>query len=366
MVSPHPNTSAGVLDAHYTPATVAKLLVRASRELCPKLVADLAVGNGDLLFEAERIWPHANFVATDIDLQAVRRLTRLRPHWTIGRCDLRSARSRASCRALRALSDSACLMLLNPPFSCRGGTRYTVATSAGTLHASTAMSFLLLAARYVGEGGHIASVLPANCLHSQKDARAWDYLKETYSLQILQDCAMGTFPRSTASTVLVLLSPRTTDATTRPDPPRVVHSESRLHVRVIRGTCPIHRPQPRNNNVTLVHYTDIRDGTVHINGRRGFGAYRTVAGPAILIPRVGRLTVGKVALLDLGLDVMLSDCVIALRPNHPRHIDVLRYRLANNVAHLRGYYVGTGAPFITLDRLKRALANLAVQVDESP
>ena len=129
-------------------------------DLRPALIADLAAGNGDLLIEAERVWPKATFVATDIDRRAIRRLARLRPSWTVGRCDLRNARSRGSCQALNQLLQSACLMALNPPFSCPGGTRFRVQTPDGPLHASTAMSFLLLAASYVGAGGHMISVLP--------------------------------------------------------------------------------------------------------------------------------------------------------------------------------------------------------------
>ena len=63
-----------ILDTHYTPSAVAKALVRAMRDLRPALVADLAAGNGDLLLEAERVWPNATFVATDIDRRAVRPL----------------------------------------------------------------------------------------------------------------------------------------------------------------------------------------------------------------------------------------------------------------------------------------------------
>ena len=78
------------MDIHYTPSALATSLVQATSEVRPKLVADLAAGNGNLLLAAEQVWPNARFVATDIDPRAVRRLGRLRPSWTVGRCDLRS------------------------------------------------------------------------------------------------------------------------------------------------------------------------------------------------------------------------------------------------------------------------------------
>ena len=335
------------------------------RALRPALIADLAAGNGDLLLQAERVWPTAAFVATDIDRRAIRRLSRLRPSWTVGRCDLRSSRSRASCRALDSLHHSTCLMLLNPPFSCRGGTRFLVQTSNGPLHASTAMSFLLHAAAYVAPGGHIVSILPLGCLHNAKDVQAWTYLESGYNATVLQTYPKGTFPNSTASTALVRLSPRTDDITPNHRSDLCTTRGLLLRVRVIRGTCPLHRPKHEHDKPALVHYTDLRSGVVAMNGRRGFGSFRCVDGPAILLPRVGRLTSGKIARLDSSHPVMLSDCVIALKPESPDHARTLCDRLLANLEHLRAHYIGTGAPFITIRRLKAALHAIGVEAHES-
>ena len=155
--------------------------------------------------------------------------------------------------------------------------------------------------------------------------------------------------------------------TTKPVPTNSLFpSPSTLSVTLVRGNCPIHRPHQQTDKPPLVHYTDIRDGAVHLNGRRGFGHYRCITGPAIFLPRVGRITVDKIALLDKSRSVMLSDCVIAIKPKHPAQISPLRQKLVSNFAHLRRGYVGTGAPFITLDRLKRFLAHLGVLVDDCP
>ena len=351
------------MDTHYTPSAIATSLVEAANDLRPKIIADLAAGNGDLLLAAERAWPTATFIATDIDRRAIRHLARLRPYWTVGRCDLRSQRSRRSSKALKN-TNSVCLMLLNPPFSCRGGTRFFVHTPTGPLHVSTAMSFLLLAAEYVADDGHIVSILPLGSLHSQKDAQAWEFLKSKYSIQTLRSCDTGIFPGSAASTALIRFSPHLGSTMTNFSPPiRIPHSP-RLPVHVIRGSCPVHRLQKEKASPVLVHYTDIRNGTVELNGRRGFGGHRCVKGPAILIPRVGRITADKIALLENEISVMLSDCVIALKPRYPRHVEPLRDKLISNFAQFRNHYVGTGAPFITLRRLKSLLASLGVEIDD--
>ena len=354
------------MDVHYTPAFIAKALVRATPELQPELVADLAAGNGDLLLHAEEAWPSARFVATDIDRRAVSRLARLRPSWSIGRCDLRNARSRASCRVLRDIEHATSLMLLNPPFSCRGGRRFVVQTSAGTVQAGTAMSFLLLATRYVAKTGHVVSVLPQGCLYNSKDAQAWSHLRSRFDVDVVDSYSKGSFPGSAANTAVVHLSPRTRQMR-HTSSSRSVRREqdSAIHVVVVRGNCPVHRPGHESLELPLVHYTDIRNGSVVLNGRRGFGAFRCVDGPAVLIPRVGRLTSGKIALLKSSDSVMLSDCVIALRPVSLEHARSLCTRLVENLDQLRNHYVGTGAPFVTLARLNAALRALGVHVDES-
>ena len=354
------------LDAHYTPSAIAEALLSPMRDLRPSLIADLAAGNGDLLLAAERVWPNATFVATDIDKRAIRRLSQLRSSWTVGRCDLRSSRSRASCRALDSLLHSACLMLLNPPFSCRGGTHFLVQTPNGPLRASTAMSFLLHAAAYVAPGGHIVSILPLGCLHNAKDAQAWTYLQSKYNVTVLQTYTKGAFPDSAASTALVHLSPSAHNTAITPaDDSRTTPRDSFLRVSVIRGSCPIHRPRHEEDKPSLVHYTDIRNGVVTMNGRRGFGSFRCVDGPAILIPRVGRLTSGKIGLLKASHPVMLSDCVIALKPESLDDARILRDRLLANLEHLHAQYVGTGAPFITIRRLTATLQAIGVKVHES-
>ena len=349
-------------DTHYTPPPVAKALVDAARDLNPSLIADLAAGHGDLLIRAETRWPNATFAATDIDASAVRHLSRLRPTWAIGRCDLRKQRSRSSSPVLTKLRRSARLLLLNPPFTCRGGTRFRVDTPAGPIHASTALSFLLLATPYLAPDGHIVSILPLGCLHNTKDAPAWQHLHSRYHVTLLATYAMGTFPRSNASTALVRLSPPAPQPTRPTSPVSIPRATPQLPVTIIRGSCPIHRPTSTTNELPLVHYTDIRDGAVILNGRRGFGDFRRVTGPAVLLPRVGRLTAGKISFLDSSQSVMLSDCVIAIKPTQPHHTSPLRTLLLNNIATLRTYYIGTGAPFITILRLKTVLHSLGVDV----
>jgi hypothetical protein len=354
------------LDAHYTPKPLAAALVGSAGDLTPTLIADLAAGEGDLLLEAEQVWPDAQFVATDIDRVALRGLRQMRSNWMLGECDLRNPRSRARCRALNQIRGAVSLLLLNPPFSCRGGTRFPVVTPTGCVYASTAMAFLLIASGYVSETGDIVAILPSGSLYSRKDAQAWSYVKTKYQVSVVGHYGKDSFPGSAASTTLVRLSPRRTGT---PVTGRTAQgsrlSVPRLRVQVIRGCCPLYRAKRESSQPTLVHYTDLRDARVHLNGRRGFGAYRCITGPAVLIPRVGRITAGKIAFFAGTQRVMISDCVIALKTASRSVAHQVRDRLVNNLRVFSAYYVGTGAPFITLDRLAAVLDCLGIDSDVS-
>ena len=60
-------------------------------------------------------------VGTDIDCRAVRKLRKVSESWRTGVCDFMNPRSRQSSPVLRSLNGRTNLVLLNPPFSCRGG-----------------------------------------------------------------------------------------------------------------------------------------------------------------------------------------------------------------------------------------------------
>lgn len=88
-------------------------------------------------------------------------------------------------------------------------------------------------------------------------------------------------------------------------------------------------------------------------------------GPAVLIPRVGRLSEGKVALFNAHKKVVISDCVIAIKTETFQLAVRLRRLLIANFEPFSRHWVGTGAPFITLARLREALLELGVEIDGS-
>ena len=352
------------LDEHYTPSELAKIAVRHLSVWRPQIVADMSAGEGSLLLEAGRRWPSARIVATDIDAGAVRRLAQMdRERWTVGRCNLFADKSRSACGVLRKIQGKVDALLLNPPFSCRGGSYRIVPTPEGAVRSSPAMAFLLVSLRYLSPRGEAVAILPAGAVHNMKDAAAWSHLRTRFAVRLLALWDKHAFPGCAASSVLVKLMPVSAagnPSTTSPRTARLAVRRPGQYTTIVRGTCPFHDMPGDPQGPTLVHYTDLRNARVILNGHRGFGQHRCLSGPAVLIPRVGRVTPDKVTLLGARKRVMISDCVIGLKADSPAAASRLRKVLVDNFAVLASSYVGTGAPHITIDRLRTTLHRLGV------
>jgi len=353
-----------LFDKHYTPNIIARKLISSVRHLKPTLIADLAVGKGDLLFEAERLWPNAKFLATDIDRVAIRRLRRMRKNWQLGCCDIRNPRSRANCTALRNAFGAASLILLNPPFSCRGGTRFPIETSNGSFFSSTAMSFLLTAIKYLENSGTIVAIMPNGCLYNQKDYQAWEYLRSKFTVSIIGKSYLKVFPNNAANTIIVRLSPYRKMAKRRNNC-FIKRSKvnNKINVSIIRGCQPLYKVVNKTSGTILVHSVDLQNHHVYLNGRFGFNTNRVVEGPAILIPRVGKIKKEKIAIYYENDSIEISDCVIALKTSTIVNAKYLHKRLIENFNILNSHYVGTGAPFITISRLKKVLKAIGVLIE---
>lgn len=348
-------------DSHCTPTEIAEIMVAHGRLQRSGIVADLTAGEGGLLAAARRRWPNAPIVATDVNPNAVARLRRSYPDWSSGRVNLLQDRSRLRCRALRDLKEKISLLLMNPPFTSRGGSRNRVDVGdAQVVACGAALSFVLTAIQYLAPDGQVVAILPVGSLHNQKDAEAWRYLLGRFAVEILEHVGKRSFPRCAASSAIVRLSQqRTTKKKSLGcEVPQLSSSPDLRGIEIIRGTCPVHSMPNERRGPRLVHSTDLRNTTVILNGHRGYGHYRCVDGPAVLLPRVGRLTPEKIGILPSAQYVMISDCVIALKTERMPTAKRLHKTLHDNFDRLAEGYVGTGAPHVTLRRLQAILIDI--------
>jgi hypothetical protein len=324
-------------------------------------VADFAAGDGALLRAARRVCRCYAFVATDASSRSVHSLRRREPAWQVGLCDFLSASSRARCHALKELRQKASLILLNPPFSCRGGSFRAVELGDSIVKCSLALAFVLSALDFLAPDGLLVALLPAGCLHSDKDRQAWQIMHSVGRVDVLGKNASNAFDGCFAKTALVrfrrahrrVATPRTGDASSAPG----IFNEL-IPVEVIRGRLQV----PRLSEVSapyglpFIHSTDLHSEALEVRTRRAKTTAGCVSGPAVLVHRVGQPSRTKIALYLSKSPIVLSDCVIALKVRTQAQAAALRESLWDAWDRWAVNYTGTCAPYITVKRVSAFLA----------
>ena len=357
------------MDKIYTPPHLATLMAKASlarpRQSEEFVVADFAAGSGELLLAATSVWPMATMVATDIDSRSVRNLREISDSWRTGVCDFLNPRSRQSSPILRSLNGLTNLVLLNPPFSCRGGKRVSATFGGVTSKCSAGLAFAVNSIDYLSEGGELITILPEGSLTSEKDAMTWSLLRRMGDTEILKTNGLRTFARAAVRTAVVRFQKRHSRVKTDPSPVLNTHSASCQDVyppvRIVRGTTQmneIQRGEGYTDSIAFIHSTHLQDFTIashyEVRGRLG----RCAVGPMVLLPRVGQPKRSKVAQYPERGVFMLSDCVIALMCDSPERAELLWRDLQKNWSLLEQEYVGSGARYITNRRLGDLLLHL--------
>lgn len=329
------------------------------------VVADFTAGSGELLFAAASLWPTATIVATDIDSRSVRSLRAMSGSWRTGVCDFLNPRSRRSSGLLRSLIGKTNLVLLNPPFSCRGGTKVPATIGGVTSKCSMGLAFVVNSIDYLAEDGELIAVLPQGSLTSERDSATWKMLRDHGATEILKTNGLGTFARAAVRTAVIRFQKGRAHGncevcpclSTRNAPRKI----TRASVHIVRGTTAVNeiqRPAGENESIPFIHSVHLQDFAVssHFEVRSRLG--RRAFGPMVLLPRVGQPKRSKIARHLENTGFMLSDCVIALTCHSPESAELLWKDLQSNWKLLEGEYVGSGARYITNRRLSDLLLRL--------
>jgi predicted RNA methylase len=276
------------IDAFYTPAYLATKMVRLIEQE-PGVVADFACGDGGLLRAAAKRWGTAHIFGSDISGSAVTEVGELRVATQVSRCNFLSSRSRAQCKALRDIKDKVDVVLLNPPFTCRGGTRHDIGMDGTHLTCSTAMAFLLTASAYLSPSGEVVAILPAGSFNSEKDRAAWDALRDHFNIRVVSEHDNRTFDSCDSNTQIIHLKRKMkggrTPSTIRSKTPKPnARGVGKTEVTLYRGKVQMHAI-PRGRTA-LAHSTDLRDHKLILNGHKTSSSSLSIKGAFIALPRV--------------------------------------------------------------------------------
>lgn len=340
------------MDRFYTSPELADALVGLATPRRRTLsIADFACGEGSLLLAAERRWPAASMIANDVSVASVASLQKSRPNWRAACSDFLSPRSVRS-SSLRNHLAGIDLVLLNPPFSRRNRQTFEVAVGNEVFRASIAMAFVVNSIPFLRPDGTILAVLPDGCLVGKHDEPVWRALREQFNVEVIRDNARSAFQGVRARTCLV----RMTKVNVRVSVAE--HVAVPFALTISRGRVQMHSRAvvTAKQGRPLVHTNNLLNGTVTYSGEHVQGGVLT--GPALLFPRVGLVTPGKLCVLGAGRRVTLSDCVLGVVCKTEAEVETLRRMVLASWPTFASAYRGTGAPYITVERASAVLAEI--------
>lgn len=338
-------------DAYYTPAGLAsRLLSYAIDHPCTAI--DFCVGDGGLLSAAEEKFPGITCYGVDISEEVIAGLKLRQPSWNLSHCDFKDGRALDKIKFLKGKKFD--LIVLNPPFTCRGSSINKAFIGKDEYHVSTAMSFLVGALSYLSDSGSIYAILPITCVYSEKDRKCWHYLEENYHACVLTEIHKAWFNgKCTPNIVLVYLG--------RVPYPEVdarhefgvgdfgfsLKGIKRGHLSV----CEMKKVKTGGDRLPYIHTTNMRGGKLVNVGYTQKGTKESVKGYGLLIPRVCNPNMEKLVVYG-GEECILSDCVVLLQTRSLQQAERLKRYLIVHWDEFKKIYVGTGARYVTMERLR--------------
>ena len=340
-------------DKYYTPPSVAiQAFERARLTDSPYICADTACGSGSLLTAAESVLKTKYCLGIDSDSHAIRQLRRARPDWRLYVGDLLQ-RHRAPVIDFPKSNRGVDLLVLNPPFSL-GSKKYVSVKYLGqVVKCSVAMAHILHSLELFKPNQGAIAVVPESLLYSDTDQHARDLLDQRFSLTELLQLSIYTFKGARVNSSFVQFGISRNR--------RHWESESAsayldaIPANVVRGGLQMHAFERMACGARVIHSTSLRDiaakGFPSVGERTSVITKGRISGWMLLLPRVGTPRVENIRAVYSKEEVQLSDCVIGIK--FPSKIAAInsQKRLIENWESLLGLYRGTGARYITIDRL---------------
>lgn len=344
------------MDRFYTPSGLAALLVGSAKARKAGLVADFAAGDGALLRAAKDRWPAARLFGSDVDPDALRVVETLPSAPGTALHDFLT--NDAPPEALSEIRGCCDVVLLNPPFTCRGNRLYSVSLRNRLLRGSKALAFVARSLEFLASSGEALAIVPASCLTSARDAELLNALRTDYDVHQIGEINRNAFPGCSVSVVIIRVRSRSKRfPLPRAEPAKPVLMKS-YGAEIMRGSLPVGDARSRPGGMPCIHTTDLRGGRL-LKSTLSVALSSRVEGRVVLLPRVGQPSASKLVLATVE-EAILSDCVFALRSNPPGQEDQLLRLLNSNWAQLKGAYGGSCAPYLTRDRLQSLLLSWGV------
>jgi hypothetical protein len=346
-------------DAFYTPPWLAELIASSMPTQLKGRVLDPTVGAGALLGAVEdRFGGEVQPLGIDIDARTIATLRFAQPGWTLSNADVLHARSRRSASAWKAAQDDLAAVVLNPPFSYRGNGGPIVSFGEFRGRVAPSVHFLVEALQGLNPAHGFYVVLPNGAVLSERHLSIWNEIRRNYLVEEIEHFRTNSFKGARVSTMLVRLTADPSGKALEPIVSASKMADSTVGCRcveVIRGRVPVHRAQSDAvvDPVPFLHTTSL--SKLSEPPTAFADRSKSDVSPLLIITRVGRW-VAPVS-VEIGR-VVLSDCLIGLRPRDRSLLGVLERDLIRSEASFRNIYRGTGAQYTTLKAITAQLESL--------
>lgn len=332
-------------DSYYTSDAFAELMTGFIDFTNIQTVADICVGEGNLLRAAQKRKGGLLCFGTDISHIIISNLRTKFPDWILESCDFLDEESRNKTFLSQRKFD---LLLLNPPFTCKGSIISVVTYKGEEYHVSTSMSFLVNVLGYIKPEGELFAIMPISTIYSQKDRKIWSEVFKDFTVVVHQESERELFGECTPNVVIISIRRGQTKN------PLFFYPQLKIPmaIEIVRGTKNMHYMAQNPGGEQLIHTTSLQQNTIEEDLHVSVEVQK-VKGPGVLIPRVGAPNYNKICLMPSSKRCAISDCIILLKTKSASESRLLKKMILNDWKNFSSLYKGTGAKYITIERVKK-------------
>lgn len=335
-------------DSFYTTTPLAERLIDYVNDRKFNSVVDFCIGDGELIRAAQNKWKNIKCYGVDISEDVISELKIKHPIWFVETCDFTEDSERDNCIITqnRRKYD---LILLNPPFTCKGSTINRVCFKGKEYKMSTAMMFVVKALQYLSKKSIMLAILPISCAYSQKDKEIWEFLRQQYNLKVLEERDKQYFKKCNPNIVLVSIND-TSETISKNEKCKKIEG---FKLSTFRGNLSVHERKNSSSKKRkkFVHTVNLIDNSLQNLKQYTLYPRSEISGPAVLISRVGNPSVKKICTISQDETYVISDCIIAIKTETQIEAEKLKQLFIDNWDYIKTLYKGTAAKYITLERL---------------
>lgn len=339
-----------MIDQIFTPNHLANELVQYySLSTSPQLITDFAVGEGSLIYAAHKRWPDSQYIVNDIDQTVLSKINLPNSNMEFHNYDFLESE-------FKGLFNKIDLILLNPPFSHINRKSYK--WDLLNVSSGIALFFIYKSLRYLSNHGQLLAILPNGCFTTDRDSIGLDLLKQNYTIEIFDHPFSRVFinARPNISIVRITNNNYASHKIQKKNIAGIQDNKNDSIFKVTRGNIQMHK-EYKEGKIPLLHTTSLKKDNVR-PVKYIESSLSNIKGRMLLVPRVGNFTKQHIINYYSKENLYLSDCLFSIQCKNYKNAEVLKTKILRDWSNFIQLYNGSGAKFITKQKLKNYLDNL--------